>query len=163
MPSKLVAELKEIYQHVNDDSDGMKQKMTSLETVVADLRSSQQQSVTELQKVNEEKEKARRLVDELEDQLYTTYNQHQATSSRLSMLNSSRDQALQDANAVNAKLEEDLDNQRARVAHLEVSFGFSLLSISLSTCGSGTRLTSENPPKIGSTYYFTTHQRSYVP
>lgn len=137
--SQLVAELKEIYQHVNHDSDGMKQKMTSLETVVADLKSSQQQSVTELQKANEEKEKARRLVDELEDQLYTTYNQHQATSSRLSMLNSSRDQALQDANAVNAKLEEDLDNQRARVAHLEVKFFFPPLKFTLNLqCGNST-------------------------
>ena len=128
--SQLVAELKDICQHFNEDSDGTKEKMISLEAVIVDLRSSQQQSVTELQKVNEEKEKARRLVDELEDQLYTTYNQQQATSSRLSMLNSSRDQALQDANAVNAKLEEDLDNQRARVAHLEVNslFFFSLSS-----------------------------------
>lgn len=119
--SELVAEVKEICQHVSNDSDGMKQKIASLEAVIDELKKSQQQSVTDLQRVNEEKEKARRLVDELEDQLYTTYNQHQATSSRLSMLNSSRDQALQDANAVNAKLEEDLDIQRARVAQLEVN------------------------------------------
>lgn len=118
--SQLVTECIEVCRQGNEDSDGMKEKMTSLEAVIVDLRNSQQQNVTELQRVNEEKEKARRLVDELEDQLYTTYNQHQATSSRLSMLNSSRDQALQDANAVNAKLEEDLDDQRARVAHLEV-------------------------------------------
>lgn len=139
--SQLVAELKEICQHFNKDSDGMKEKLISLEAVIVDLRNSQQQSVTELQKVNEEKEKARRLVDELEDQLYTTYNQHQATSSRLSMLNSSRDQALQDANAVNAKLEEDLDNQRARVAHLEVNSFIFFLSKSLRTYNVGALLT----------------------
>lgn len=122
--SQLVAEVRDICRHGNEDTNEMKQKVSSLEAVIVDLKNSQQQSATELQRVNEEKEKARRLVDELEDQLYTTYNQHQATSSRLSMLNSSRDQALQDANAVNAKLEEDLDNQRARVAHLEVNFLF---------------------------------------
>lgn len=120
--SELVSEFKVTSQRANEETISTKQNVSSLEAVIADLRNSHQQSVTELQKVNEEKEKARRLVDELEDQLYTTYNQHQATSSRLSMLNSSRDQALQDANAVNAKLEEELDNQRARVAQLEVIF-----------------------------------------
>ena len=124
--SRLVAEVKEICQHDHEGTQGMKQKITSLDASILELKNSQQQSVTELQRVNEEKEKARRLVDELEDQLYTTYNQHQATSSRLSILNSSRDQALQDANAVNARLEEELDSQRARVAHLEVNIFFSL-------------------------------------
>lgn len=118
--SELVVGIKENFQRTKEENVSTRQQISSLEAVVVDLRNSHQQSGVELQRVKEEKDKATRLVDELEDQLYTTYNQHQATSSRLSMLNSSRDQALQDANAVNAKLEEDLEFQRARVAQLEV-------------------------------------------
>lgn len=118
--SKLVSEVREDSHRAGEEHTSAKQNISSLEATLADLRNSHQQSATELQRANEEKEKARRLVDELEDQLYTTYNQQQATSSRLSVLNSSRDQALQDANAVNTKLEEDLDVQRARVVQLEV-------------------------------------------
>ncbi len=118
--SELVSEIKKVSQRTNEETASMKRNVASLEAAIAELRTSHEESIAEMQRVKEEKEKATRLVDELEDQLYTTYNQHQATSSRLSLLNSSRDQALQDANAVNAKLEEDLEIQRVRVAQLEV-------------------------------------------
>lgn len=74
----------------------------------------------ELQKVLSEKEKAVRLVDELEDQLSTTYDQHRATSSRLSVLSSGRDQALLEANSVRAKLEEEVEVYRSKLSQAEV-------------------------------------------
>lgn len=120
--SDLILAIKSEMHRLQEEAATTKREVSALEVIIVDLKSSHQQSVIEFQKVSEERDKATRLVDELEDQLSTTYDQHRATSSRLSMLNSNRDQALQDANAVNAKLEEELENQRAHVAQLEVGF-----------------------------------------
>lgn len=98
-------------------------RVSELEGTILDMKNSHQQNLVELQKVNEEKDKARRLVDELEDQLSSTYDQqHRATSSRLSMLSSTHDQALHEAHAIRTKLEEEIEIHRARVAQLEVRF-----------------------------------------
>lgn len=94
-------------------------RVSELETNILDIKNLHQQNLAELQKVNDEKDKARRLVDELEDQLSTTYDQQRATSSRFSML---QDQALQDANAIKQKLEEEIEILRARTAPSEVLF-----------------------------------------
>ena len=74
----------------------------------------------ELEKVVSEKEKAVRLVDELEDQLSATYDQHRATSSRLSVLSQNRDQALQDANSARVRLEEEVEIYRNKLTQAEV-------------------------------------------
>lgn len=86
-------------------------RVSELENDILDIKNLHQQNLAELQKVNGEKDKARRLVDELEEQLSTTFDQQRATSSRFSML---QDQALQDANAVKRKLEEEIEILRAR-------------------------------------------------
>lgn len=97
-------------------------RVSELETKILDIKNLHQQNLAELQKVNDEKDKARRLVDELEDQLSTTYDQQRATSSRFSML---QDQALQDANAVKQKLEEEIEILRARTAPPENTYSTS--------------------------------------
>ncbi|KAI4276942.1 MAG: hypothetical protein LQ337_002151 [Flavoplaca oasis] len=85
-----------------------------------DIASSLDQSQTQLDKVTQDKETATRLVNELEDQLTQSYDQQRATSHRISILNSNRDQALQEALAARTKLEEDLDNYRRRLEQVEV-------------------------------------------
>lgn len=74
----------------------------------------------ELEKVTAERDKAARLVDELEDQLSTTYDQHRATSSRLSVLSQSHDQALQEVTSAKARLEEELEIYRNKLAQSDV-------------------------------------------
>ena len=76
----------------------------------------------ELSKTRDEKDTATRLVNELEDQLTQSYDQQRATSSRLSVLSSNRDQGLQEALAAKARLEEDLDGYRRRLDQVEVCF-----------------------------------------
>ncbi|KAI4235252.1 MAG: hypothetical protein LQ349_003290 [Xanthoria aureola] len=85
-----------------------------------EVASSLDEAQTQLVKVTEDKETATRLVNELEDQLTQSYDQQGATSHRISILNSNRDQALQEALAARAKLEDDLDNYRRRLEHVEV-------------------------------------------
>ena len=126
--SALVSKVTEMIHHLEEEKAIVDLRFSDLESQVLDINNSHQQSLTELQKAKDEKEKARRLVDELEDQLSTTYEQHQATSSRLSMLKSNRDQALQDANLTKKKMEEEIEIHRTRVAQLEVN-SYSLRSL----------------------------------
>ncbi|KAL9027380.1 MAG: hypothetical protein Q9196_004085 [Gyalolechia fulgens] len=74
----------------------------------------------ELAKVTEQKETATRLVSELEDQLTQSYDQQRATTDRMSMLSTTRDQAFQDLLAAKSKLEDDLETYRRRLDLAEV-------------------------------------------
>ncbi|KAI4256556.1 MAG: hypothetical protein L6R42_006152 [Xanthoria sp. 1 TBL-2021] len=96
------------------------EKYERLVTEKDEVASSLDESQTQLVKVTQEKETATRLVNELEDQLTQSYDQQRATSHRISILSSNRDQTLQEALAARAKLEDDLDNYRRRLEHVEV-------------------------------------------
>lgn len=119
--SELVASVSDKVHRSEEEKALADLRVSELETNILDIKNLHQQNLAELQKVNDEKDKARRLVDELEDQLSTTYDQQRATSSRFSML---QDQVLQEANAVKQKLEEEIENLRARAAPPEVLFPF---------------------------------------
>ncbi|KAL8672814.1 MAG: hypothetical protein Q9168_002751 [Polycauliona sp. 1 TL-2023] len=97
------------------------EKYEQLVTERNDITSLVERSQSQLDKVTQEKETATRLVNELEDQLTQSYDQQRATSHRISILSSNRDQALQEAITARAKLEEDLDGYRRRLEHFEVS------------------------------------------
>ncbi|KAL9592979.1 MAG: hypothetical protein Q9179_006199 [Wetmoreana sp. 5 TL-2023] len=99
--------------------DEQAEKYTQLEKERDEVASSFDRSRAELSKVAKEKETAARLVNELEEQLTQSYDQQRATSNRLSVLSSNRDQALQEALAAKIKLEEDLENYRRRLDHVE--------------------------------------------
>ncbi|KAL2160382.1 hypothetical protein VTH06DRAFT_1555 [Thermothelomyces fergusii] len=60
-----------------------------------------------------------RLVEELEDQLQTNYDQVQAASNRLSTLQMERNAQLEEANAAKAKLQSELDTLREEYAALQ--------------------------------------------
>lgn len=117
--SELAASVSDKVHRSEEEKALAELRVSELETKILDIKKLHQQNLAELQKVNDEKDKARRLVDELEDQLSTTYDQQRATSSRFSML---QDQALQDANAMKQKLEEEIEILRARTAPHEVLF-----------------------------------------
>ena len=88
-----------------------------LEQKVASLSAS-------IEQVSGERDRATRLVEELEEQISTSYDHQRATTSRLSVLSSGRDQALLEASMAKVKLEEDLEDTRSRLEAAEVSSSF---------------------------------------
>jgi len=101
-------------------SKDLNSALTEATSALEEYKKIADQKNSELEKVVVEKEKAVRLVDELEDQLSTTYDQHRATSSRLSVLSQNRDQALMDANSARARLEEEVEAYRSKLTQVEV-------------------------------------------
>ena len=99
-------------------------EIAKLRESLEELKRSNADAHSAFQAVSEREKKASRLVDELEEQIANTYDQHQAASSRLSRLSvihSQRDHALDEANAARAQLEEELDIYRSRLEQLEVN------------------------------------------
>ncbi|CAF9934004.1 MAG: hypothetical protein HETSPECPRED_009072, partial [Heterodermia speciosa] len=104
----------------NHRNSELKSALTEATAAFEDYKKLADKKSAELDKVVSEKEKAVRLVDELEDQLSTTYDQHRATSSRLSVLSSGRDQALLEANSMRTKLEEEVELYRSKLSTAEL-------------------------------------------
>ena len=100
--------------------DEQAKNFAHLERERDDVAASFERSRTEIAKVTEEKETATRLVNELEDQLTQSYDQQRATTDRMSILSTNRDQAFQEALAAKNKLEEDLETYRRRLEQAEV-------------------------------------------
>lgn len=109
---------------------------TKLQTAFQELTKINRDTVTELEKVSAKERKAARLVDELEEQIATTYEQHKATSSRLSIIHTERNHALEEANASKYKLEEELEAYRLRLEQAEVRLIQSLHVLCLYLAGS---------------------------
>lgn len=99
--------------------DEQTEKFLQLEKEREEVASSFDRCKAELAKVTEEKETAARLVNELEDQLTQSYDQQRATTDRMSMLSTNRDQAFQEVLAAKSKLEDDLETYRRRLDHAE--------------------------------------------
>ena len=87
------------YPTVREQLAAVKKKMADLET---------------------KNKKHSRLVEELEDQLQTNYDQAQITNNRLSVLQSERNQQLEEATAAKIKLQAELEATREHVAALQV-------------------------------------------
>ena len=92
-----------------------------LEGKISELTSINDETLKELERVSAKEKKSSRLVEELEEQLNSNYDQHQAANNRLSALQNERQVELQNANIAKADLQRDLDDHRAKVAQLEVS------------------------------------------
>ncbi|KAL2116886.1 hypothetical protein VTJ04DRAFT_9054 [Mycothermus thermophilus] len=86
---------------------------------VADQVDLVKQKVADLEHKNE---KNSRLLEELEDQLQSNYDQVQAASNRLSTLQMERDRQLEEANAAKLKLQTELDTIREEYAALQSKY-----------------------------------------
>ena len=75
----------------------------------------------EMSALETKNKKNSRLVEELEDQLATNFDQHQAAHNRLSTLQSERNSQLDEANAARARVEQELNAVREEYAGLQVS------------------------------------------
>ncbi|RYP70332.1 hypothetical protein DL771_005539 [Monosporascus sp. 5C6A] len=89
---------KKSYPAIQDQLAAIKKRMTDLEN---------------------KNKKHSRLVEELEDQLQSNYDQAQLTNNRLSTLQSERNQQLEEAIAAKLKLQAELESTREQVAALQ--------------------------------------------
>lgn len=101
-------------------------KITELATLVATLEDNLKEKEELVKKkditideITAEKQKSVRLVEELEEQITNTFDQHH---NRLSVIQNERLQALDDANAKVANLERDIETYQVRIEQLEVRY-----------------------------------------
>ncbi|CAK7197476.1 hypothetical protein SEUCBS139899_000123 [Sporothrix eucalyptigena] len=86
---------------------------------VAEQMAAVQKRLTELETKNK---KNSRLVDELEEQLQTNFDQAQITTNRLSTLQSERNQQLEEATTAKIRIQSELDSIREEYAALQARF-----------------------------------------
>lgn len=105
-------------------------KVNELAHLVANLEDSLRQKEEQIKKkdalieeITAEKQKSVRLVEELEEQITNTFDQH---NNRLSMIQQERNQALEEANKKIATYESEIETYRVRIEQLEVSSIYAL-------------------------------------
>jgi kinesin family protein 4/21/27 len=137
----------EIQQHVVDLSTINDTIMKELETVKAELASLLLQTADgaklkdehatvseqlaalkkEMSDLETKNKKNSRLVEELEDQLASNFDQHQIANNRLSTLQTERNQQIEEANADKARVQGELEAIKEEFANLQVSLFLSYL------------------------------------
>ncbi|THX57216.1 hypothetical protein D6D06_03859 [Aureobasidium pullulans] len=94
-------------------------KVTGLETEIAQLKTSNQEILANMDRAVENERKSAALVQELEDQLNSTYDLHQDTSNRLSAIQSERHTQLEEATSAKNEMKKELEDARLKVSLLE--------------------------------------------
>ncbi|EKG19157.1 hypothetical protein MPH_03527 [Macrophomina phaseolina MS6] len=94
-----------------------------LESKVGELKLINEETLKELEKISDKERKSSRLVEELEDQLNSNYDQHQAANNRLSALQTERQVKLEEAFAAKTDLEKELEDSKKKIADLEAQLG----------------------------------------
>lgn len=92
--------------------------VATLEDTVRQKDEQVKKKETLVEEITAEKQKSVRLVEELEEQITNSFDQHH---NRLSVIQQERDQALVDAKGKIATHEHDIETYRARIEQLEVS------------------------------------------
>lgn len=100
--------------------DQLLQHVSTLKTEIAEAAKSNEASIAEMEKIKAEKDRATNLVDELEEQLSTSYDQQQATNSRLSILSNGQSHNPSRNSAAIAALEKQLESSQNQVEQLQV-------------------------------------------
>ena len=100
--------------------DQLQQDVQSLKNEIAAAVKSNEASLAEIEKIKAEKDRATNLVDELEEQLSASYDQQQASNSRLSVLSNSQSQNPSHVNATLSALEKQLEASQNQVEQLQV-------------------------------------------
>lgn len=126
-----VAELLGVNDTLKRELDGVKAELAELlaqtaegarykneHATVAEQLAALRKELTELETKNK---KNSRLVEELEDQLASNFDQHQIANNRLSLLQTERNAQLEEANAALARAQLELDNIKEEYIDLRVS------------------------------------------
>jgi chromosome segregation ATPase len=128
---KHVIELSSINDAVMEELESVKSELANLLQVSADgakFKAYEHASVAEqlailrqeMTQLETKNKKNSRLVEELEDQLASNYDQHQAANNRLSTLQSERNSQLEEANAARERMQKELENIRDEYTALQV-------------------------------------------
>ena len=96
-------------------------ELKSLRATVSELTTMNEASVVEIERLNEEYRKSSRIVEELEDQLSSNYDQHQEANNRLSTMETHRNRQLVEANIAKTQALAELAAVREEISRLEVS------------------------------------------
>ncbi|TKA74368.1 hypothetical protein B0A49_04722 [Cryomyces minteri] len=128
-----------------------------LESKLGELASAHSNSIKELEVISDREKKSSRLVEELEDQLSSNYDQHQAANNRLSAMHSEHQVQLEGALQAKADMERELDEHRSKISLLE-----SQLIDSRRRSGASTRA-SLDPRDIGRPDSQASNMRKSVP
>ncbi|KAF2145510.1 uncharacterized protein K452DRAFT_305517 [Aplosporella prunicola CBS 121167] len=96
-----------------------KHAAADLEGKVGELKMINEETLMEIERISDKEKKSSRLVEELEDQLNSNYDQHQAANNRLSALQTERQVQLEEALQARSEAERELQESRSKVADLE--------------------------------------------
>lgn len=124
-----VEELSAINNTIMRDLEGVKASLNDMLLVEGEKIKSPYPSMTEqlaavkkrMHDLENRNKKHSRLVEELEDQLQTNYDQAQITNNRLSTLQSERQSAIEEATVAKIKAQSELETIREEYAALQVS------------------------------------------
>lgn len=112
-------------KELTDKAAQQEAKVNELAHLVANLEENLRQKEELIKKkdatieeITAEKQKSVRLVEELEEQITTTFDQH---NNRLSVIQQERAQQLEEANTKISNLEKEIETYRVRIEQLEVS------------------------------------------
>ena len=92
-----------------------------LQADVDQLKRINKDTITALENLGEKEQRASRLVDDLEKQIASTYDENRATSSRMSQIQTTRDQELGEIRAAAIQAKEEAEAYRLRLEQYEVS------------------------------------------
>lgn len=98
----------------------LQQEVNTLKAEIAAAAQSNEARIAEMESIKAEKDRATSLVDELEEQLHTSYDQQQANNSRLSVLSNSQVQNAGHPNVAISALEKQLEASQNQVQQLQV-------------------------------------------
>ena len=94
--------------------------LATTQTKVEELTRGKQEMNEQLVDLRDKEERARRLVEELEGQLSSTFEDSRANSSRLSLMQTTRDQELMEARAATVRAQEEIAILSQRLDQFEV-------------------------------------------
>ena len=102
------------------DKAAIEASLRDTQAKVEELTTVRDQLTKELENVREKEQRASRLVEELEGQLSSTFEDSRATTSRLSLMQNSHDHEVLEARAATAKAQEEIEVLTKRLEQLEV-------------------------------------------
>ena len=103
------------------EAEQVQRENATLRATIAELSQLHEQSSREIDRLNEEYQKSSRIVEDLEEQLTANFDQHQATSNRLSVLEGARNLRLEELVTSKNQAVAELEAAKEEMARLEVS------------------------------------------
>ncbi|KAF2667627.1 kinesin-domain-containing protein [Microthyrium microscopicum] len=104
---------------VREELDTLRTANSESDRKFNELKMINEETLKELQALGEKEQKSSRLVQELEDQLNSNFDQTQAANNRLSAIQVERHEALQTAITARSDLERELEDAKGRIGQLE--------------------------------------------